>query len=99
MNALDRKQLESMRTSLDDFSAGTIDLSDLITNLEIMQSGLEDVSEDWRELFRVQWGILEEVYSVAVVREEPIEGEANRRLILDAVNEMKRLIEEVFISG
>jgi hypothetical protein len=95
MNALDHKQVESMRISLDDYSVGRMDLRDLVSNLEIMQSGLGDVSENWRESFRLQWGILEEIYSVAVVREEPIESEENRQLILDVVDKMRQLIDEL----
>ena len=99
MKALDYKQLESMKGSLEQYVAKQIDLSDLISNVEILLSGLDDVSESWREMFRSEWGKLEEVYSVAVVREERLESDSNRQLILPAIDRMRQLLDELPASN
>lgn len=95
MNDHDRRQLERMRSQLEAYAAGRIDLSWLISSLEALQNALESVAEPWRDAFREQWGVLEVVYSVAVVREQQIESAENKALVEPALKRMRGMIDEV----
>lgn len=95
MNKKDRHRIESMRKALDSYYAGRLDLNGLISNIEMLQVGLTSISEKWRDTFRQQWGVLEQVYSVAVVRDQPIESRENESLIAPALLKMRTMLEEI----
>lgn len=94
MNDYDRRQLERMRSQLEAYEAGRIDLSWLISSLESLQNALETIEENWKVVFREQWSVLEEIYSVAVVREQPIDSAENKRLIAPALKRMRAVIDK-----
>ena len=94
MNDYDRRQLRTMRQQLDAYDTGQADLSTLISNLEALQNLLEATPGNWRDCFREQWGILEQVYSVAVVREQQIESDENKALIAPALVRLRTMIDE-----
>jgi hypothetical protein len=94
MNEYDRRQLTTMHQQLEAYDVGHADLSTLISNLEALQNLLETMPASWRASFREQWGILEQVYSVAVVREQPIESTENKALISPALVRMRTMIDE-----
>lgn len=83
-----------MRRQLDAYLMGQVDLDGLITSLEVLQGVLEAVPEDWRDRFRDQWAVLEQVYSVAVVRGEPVQSRENEALIAPALAEMRELLDD-----
>jgi hypothetical protein len=93
MNAHDRRQLETMRIQLEAYEVGRIDLSALISSLESLMGVLETIPTIWRQAFRKHWGMLEEIYSTAVVQEEPIETPANASLIAPSLREMRGMID------
>jgi hypothetical protein len=90
-----RRQIGTMRQQLDAYIEGRISLSTLISSLEILLASLGSVSTDWRDQFREEWGILEQVYSVAVVREQAIESAENQALMRPALTRMKAMLDEI----
>lgn len=72
MNDHDIRQLEAMRSQIQAFRAGAIDLPSLISSLESLRHALQAVAEAWVNEFWSKWGVLEEIYSLSVVREERI---------------------------
>jgi hypothetical protein len=99
MNPSDRRHLESMRNQLEAYGAGRLDLSGLISSLEALLGLLEEMPEAWRDAFREQWGVLEEVYSVAIVRERPVESTENSALIAPALEQLRAMIDDALRTG
>ena len=72
MNDHDHRQLESMRHQIEAFRKGTIDLAWLISSLESLRHALQNVSQEWVDELWSKWGVLEEIHSLSVVREQPL---------------------------
>ena len=98
MEDYDRRQLESMLAQFQAYQLGKIDLPWLISSLESLLGCLESLPEAWREEFRDHWGVLEEVYSVAIVREQPVESLENKKLIDSSIGSMRSLLRAVIGS-
>ena len=92
MNDYNQRQLANMLNQLAALEDSCIDLAGLISSLEFSLNALDNMSEPWVEQIRRRWGVLEEVYSVAVVREQPVESTENRVLVDQAIEEIKGLI-------
>jgi len=75
MNDHDRRQLEAMRNQIEAFRMGAIDLAWLISSLESLRHALQEIPQEWVSRFWSKWGALEEIYSLSVVREQPINAE------------------------
>jgi|APCry1669188910_1035180.scaffolds.fasta_scaffold534113_1 hypothetical protein len=95
MDAETKHRLVSIKQALLAYDEGRLDLNGLISNIEVLQVGLTCLSENWRDDFRQQWGVLEQVYSVAVVREQPVETPTNRELIKTAMKKMRMMVDHV----
>jgi len=94
MNDYDRRQLTAMHQQLAAYGAGQVDLGALIAGLEALQDLLETMPDSWRDEFREQWGVLEQVYSAAIDREQPSESVENRALIAPALVRMREMLDE-----
>ena len=66
----DQRQFASMAEHLRRYEHGEADLGSLIAGLEALLLCLEGADENWKAAFRREWGILEEVYAVALDRVE-----------------------------
>lgn len=64
-----------MRHQIDAFRRGTIDLAWLISSLESLRHALQEAPQDWVDELWSKWGILEEIYSLSIVREQPLSPE------------------------
>ena len=71
-----------------------IDLDWLISSLESLLNILDMLPPDLRRSMKKNWGVLEDVYSVAVVREEAIDKPENIKIISDAIGSMKVAIKD-----
>jgi len=58
-----RRQLSLMQRRLEQYQAGAIKLSQLINDLEGLNSALLNPSEEWLSEFEPAWGALEDVYA------------------------------------
>ena len=94
MNAHDRRQLESMKDQLDAYKSGRIDLDALISSIESLLGVAETISSGWLDELRKHWGILEQVYSVAIVQEKSVATPRNAVLVETAVMRMRAMIDE-----
>lgn len=92
MDDHDRRQLGLMSDQIAAYRAGTIDLNALILSLEALLGAVSSVPEAWVDAFLAQWGELEQTYSVAVVRGEPVDGPSIRQELASDLGELERLI-------
>src|SRR5262249_20152354 len=95
MNEYDRRQLERMLSQISAYETGKVDLSGLITNLEVLKDVLQSVPQSWLEKFWSEWGTLEVTLSIAVDREQPVESAANHARIDPAIRKLKEMIVEL----
>src|SRR5438552_6557867 len=98
-----QRQYASMEEHLRRYEQGLIDLGSLIAGLDALLQRLEAADEGWRNGFRSKWGILEEVYAVALDRVEQglspnvetiLEQPDNRGLIKQAIESIRRLLAD-----
>ena len=80
-----------MRHQIEEFRKGTIDLAWLISSLESLRHALQEVPQDWVDEFWSKWGILEEIYSLSIVREQPI-SPADRMEIEQIIKDVDAMI-------
>jgi hypothetical protein len=99
MNDYDCRQLRLMLMQISAYETGKVDLSGLISNLEVLHHVLQEVPESWLDKFWSEWGILEEVYSIAIVREQPIESPANRAETIPAIARIKEMVVEILTTA
>jgi hypothetical protein len=90
-SAYDLRQLASMRHQMDAYRRGVIDLVWLISSLESLYHLLQDVPADWRDRFWSRWGVLEEIYSLSVVREKPL-SPVDRADVAQAVEDLDAMV-------
>ncbi|MEY4512784.1 MAG: hypothetical protein RLZZ450_4906 [Pseudomonadota bacterium] len=92
MDDYDRRQIEDMLGQLHAYEVGRVDLSWLISSLEALLESLENTPTHWRDELRRHWAVLEQVYSVAVARAQPIESPDNRALLMPALKAMRVML-------
>jgi hypothetical protein len=99
----DGRQFELMETHLHQYEQGLIDLGSLIAGLEALLASLETAPESWKSAFRKHWGVLEDVYAVALYRAEQgevpsarmvINEPSNRKLIERAIRDIRGLLHD-----
>lgn len=97
-----------MEEMLGRYEEGGIDLGSLIAGLESLLLCLELADEKWKNLFRSKWGILEEVYAVALDRIEQgdpanvstiLKEPDNQRLIQQAIESIRRILTDRLIAA
>ncbi|MGK4000208.1 hypothetical protein [Sorangium sp. So ce1024] len=87
MNDHDKRQLESMRHQIEVFREGAIELAWLISSLESLRHALQEVPQCWVDQLWSKWGVLEEIYSLSIVREQPLSPSDMR--------EIGRVVEDI----
>lgn len=86
----DRRQLSLMKERLSSFMSNNLSLKDLIDDLEGLLNCLESMSTEWKEAFHEHWFMLEQVYAVALFRNESINSDDPD--ILEAVKQLEALL-------
>lgn len=90
----DRRQLALMADRLAGFRVGEVSLRHLIEDLNSIWSELE-ISGDWPDRFRSHWWTLEQVYAVAVDRDQVDQLPADLHVLVgEAVDAMSFLLDE-----
>jgi hypothetical protein len=64
------RQFALMESQVRRYKDGEISLASLISALEALVHSLESVEDSWIARFQREWGVLEELYSVALDRVE-----------------------------
>ncbi len=90
----DQRQYALMIARIDDYRHGHIGIEKLVNDLEALIDVLEEVSEDWRSLLYSNWGILEEVYAVALDQEVTTLSQADNSLIAEGLNILEKMIND-----
>jgi hypothetical protein len=95
MSDYDNRQYRRMLDQIQDFESKRIDLKHLINGMESLLCALEEADAGWKSEFQSKWGVLEEVYAVALDRKRQL-TEDDWKLINTAVEGMKHLIARVY---
>ena len=95
MSDYDNRQYRRMLEQIEDFESKRIDLKHLINGLESLLCVLEKPSADWKAKFRSKWGVLEEVYAVALDRKSDLTSN-DWKLVNAAVEAMKQLLTQIY---
>ena len=99
----DQRQYALMEDHLRRYEEGGTTLGSLVAGLEALLQCLEAPEEDWINEFRRKWGILEEVYAVALDRVEQggsanvetvLKEPNNQRLVREAIENIRRLLAD-----
>lgn len=97
----DQRQFTSMEEQLRRYEQGATNLGSLIAGLEALLLCLERADENWKTSFQAQWGVLEEVYAIALDRVEQglspnadtvIKEADNQRLVATTIEKIRHLI-------
>jgi hypothetical protein len=67
----------------------------LVASLDFLFQAIEGADADWKERFRKQWGILEEVNAFALDEGRSSFSDDEQKLLNRAANDLRSLIEEV----
>ncbi|WP_297119869.1 hypothetical protein [uncultured Enterobacter sp.] len=90
INEYDRRQLSLMKETLNSYLTNKISFKKLIDNLEGLLYILQDIDIAWKNEFHEQWFVLEQVYAVALFRDEIIEP--NDPDIESAIKHLEKLL-------
>lgn len=99
MNEFDKRQLNIMIQKIHAFNKGHLYLSDLIYDLEALVSILTDQDQHWKDLFIGYWWDLEQVYAVALDDNKSCLDSEDQKIVNDAIENLKKLIELKLYSG
>jgi predicted RNA-binding protein with EMAP domain len=89
-----------MRNRIEGFENGQLDLGRLINDLHSLIAALEHPTDDWKQRFLADWWTLEQVYAVAIDRNELDRlPKQNQGLLLQAVAALKQLVLEAISSA
>src|SRR5258706_13397124 len=95
MSDYDNRQYRRMLDQIHDFESKRIDLKHLINGMESLLCALEGADAAWKSEFQSKWGVLEEVYAVALDRKRQLIQD-DWKLINTSVAGMKELIAGVY---
>lgn len=88
------RQFSLMQRLLEQYQAGAIKLSQLINDLEGLNSALKDPAEDWLAEFEPAWGTLEDVYAAMLGEgRSTLSEDVDKPLIQRAVSRLLSLIQ------
>ncbi len=95
MKDYDRRQLVRMQAQVAAYKTGEIDINVLISTLEHLFCAIEDLPVEWLSEVKFEWGVLEQAYSAAVVRNESLEKVNNSLSVKKAIERIELLINEI----
>ena len=104
----DQRQYALMEDHLRRYEEGGTNLGSLIAGLEALFQCLEAAEEGWKNEFRRKWGILEEVYAVALDSVEQggssnvetvLKEPNNQRLVREVIEGIRRLLADRIVAG
>jgi CRISPR/Cas system CSM-associated protein Csm2 small subunit len=84
-----------MLDQIRDFESKRIDLKHLINGLDALLCALEEADAVWKSEFQRNWGVLEDIYAVALDRKKQL-GAEDWKLIEATVQRMKHLLAQVY---
>ncbi len=94
MTDYDMRQQNLMADKIKQFQNEEIHLGILVRDLEALLNALESVSSGWKSAFHEEWWNLEQVYAVALDRNDDLVLIENEELISSSLENMKKLISK-----
>lgn len=88
----DQRQISLMKEMMALFDSGDILLKKLIDNLEGLLFCLQSVDIEWKNEFHEYWFVLEQIYAVALFRNEPVSPSDPD--LLDALRNLNELLNK-----
>lgn len=88
----DERQISLMKEMLILFESGKISLKKMIYNLEGLLFCLQSVDVEWKNVFHEHWFVLEQIYAVALFRNESIAQDDPD--LLDALRNLNELLNQ-----
>ncbi len=89
----DQKQYQLMANYLHQFKKGQLQLDRLINVLEALLEALQMPDEKWKENFRSEWWTLEQVYAVALDREQTTLSPEDHNLVIETIENIELLLK------
>ena len=86
----DERQINLMKDKLNSFISSKISFKELIDDLRALLNCLQSVDMTWKELFYEHWFILEQVYAVALDRNESIDNYND--YLSESIKQLKSLL-------
>jgi hypothetical protein len=96
MHDYDNRQFQLMKSSISQFEEGRLRIDRIINILEGLLDCLQNTDEEWIDRFRNEWWILEQVYAVALYRNQDILDKEDEGFVYGAIENMKKMLEEKF---
>ena len=93
MSDYDDRQLSLMSEKINKYRGRKIDLGTLVRDLEALLNVLESTSNEWKEAFHEEWWNLEQVFAVALDRNDDSVLSENEELISKSLSQMEALIK------
>ncbi len=94
MNEYDQRQYNLMYECLKGFEVGNVNLRVLISSLRGLINVLQEPEDEWKTSFLCEWWTLEEIYSLALDKEQNQLSETDRNSVYEAIDNMKKLLSE-----
>jgi len=95
VNEHDCRQYKLIEEHIKEFENGKLKLSQLINAVDGLLGYLKLTEEDWIERFQSEWWTLEQVYAVALDRQETILSSDTQSLVHQTLENMKTLLKEI----
>jgi hypothetical protein len=94
MTPHDRTLLEQMDVGLKAFRSGTLDFRILLDRLEACVENMSDAEAAWKDAFRSEWGILEDIYAFAVAENMKTLPENDMPMVDAALGALRQMVVE-----
>jgi hypothetical protein len=95
MHINDKNQYQLMKKYIEEFEDRKLRLDELIKNLEEIIESFKITEQKWKDLFHSEWWTLEQIYAVALYREEKILDTESHNSVYEAIDNMKSLLKQI----
>ena len=95
----EERQISLMRNLLAMHRRDQISISSLVGEFDFLIEALEEVSDEYKEKLRQEWGVLEEVYAVGLDRNEKELSEDNKKLVDRTVENLENILSGIAPRG
>ncbi|MBD2095672.1 hypothetical protein H6F90_10950 [Trichocoleus sp. FACHB-591] len=98
MTNYEQRQYQLMKAFIQDFESGNMTIKTLISSLDGLLSAVEFTDKPSKEALRSEWWTLEQVYAVALDREETELSPESQVLVVETLENIKVLLQQLITS-
>jgi hypothetical protein len=95
MSDRDQRQYQLMRKFIQDFENDDLSLGYLISNLQGLFLAVDSIDVKTAEDLQSEWWTLEQVYAVALDRQQSVVSPEGQALVLEALENIKVLLQQL----